>query len=528
MRNAASFLLLATLVLPIFAYAEFSKCDPKKEKDCRGSTDVCLSEKISIKDGKTIFTTSKPPTYDWCVQKQCTYAKEKAQQCWCGRETFDSALGRLSKIDISRCDPNLSKLVSTVVGGSSTDVSRLFSQEDVVKIVAQGIPLNDTATLSAVLRGVGIEGATEDVVKSNPQAAYDLLQGIANGDQSAAQEAAGRLGLNADLSDAKTLQGKLGQALQDNVSPEQLFSTQYTFPEVPDTGVSDIERAKCAIAKIESGSCGGNYNTVGPQTRRGNRAFGKYQVMDFNVPSWTSRSCGRALTPYSFLADPDCQEKVFENVFGGYVSSCGSYEGAASKWFSGSCTVRNGGDGWLSISGYVQKFSASFASATPSGISSIYAPTGSMGSPFAQVSPVSLGNSASMGYTTGGYVPSYSSQPVSYQASLSPVPPMSSGLSASPTNTATPAAVQPVATIIAQPMSVVRGNPITVSWSSVGMSLNFPCEVRAGPTVVGQGNGGSKIVPTGPATPLGTMTFTLTCTAQSGREVQQSASATVN
>jgi hypothetical protein len=88
--------------------------------------------------------------------------------------------------------------------------------------------------------------------------------------------------------------------------------------------------------------------------------------------------------------------------------------------------------------------------------------------------------------------------------------------------------VQPVATIIVQPKSVVRGNPLTVSWSSVGMSATALCQVAQGTTVVGQGNGGSKTVPTGPATPAVTVTFTLTCTGQSGEHIQQSASASIN
>lgn len=537
MRNAAGFLLLATLLIsPVFAHAESSACDPKKEKNCRGSTDACLSENISRRDGKVVFTPSKPRTYNLCVESQCTYAKEKAQQCWCGRETFEIAPGKMSKLDISRCDPNLSKLVSSAVGSTAADVSNLFSERDAAKLVAQNIPVNDTATLSAVLRGVGIEGATEDIVRQNPQAAYDLLQGIASGDESAAQKAADRLGLNADLSDAKTLQGKLGQALQDNISPEKLFATPYTFSQVPDA-MSEIERAKCAIAKIESGSCGGNYGTIGPWTRRGNRAFGKYQVMDFNVPSWSSRSCGYALTPYAFLNDPACQEKVFENVYGGYVSSCGSYEGAASKWFSNSCTVRSGGDGWLSIPGYVRKFAAVFGSPLPSSIVSTYAPAGFAGSPFSNVTPYEDASYGGYGVSpfsiASGYAPPAGYAPAGYghPAPLPPAPPPP--LAGASTDTASPApnppaAPQAVATIVVQPKSVVRGNPITVSWTSVGMNAAGSCEVRLGGSVIAQGSGGSKIVPTGPATPVGTMTFTLKCIALSGQQVEQSASTTIN
>ena len=42
-----------------------------------------------------------------------------------------------------------------------------------------------------------------------------------------------------------------------------------------------------AISSIESGSQGGNYKLVGPATRTGDRALGRYQVMSANVRPWS-------------------------------------------------------------------------------------------------------------------------------------------------------------------------------------------------------------------------------------------------
>ena len=72
-----------------------------------------------------------------------------------------------------------------------------------------------------------------------------------------------------------------------------------------------------AIGSIESGN---NYSQVGPSADKdGHRAYGRYQVMDYNIGPWTERALGRRLTPREFLADPRAQDAVFDTVFGGYV-----------------------------------------------------------------------------------------------------------------------------------------------------------------------------------------------------------------
>ena len=86
-----------------------------------------------------------------------------------------------------------------------------------------------------------------------------------------------------------------------------------------------------SIAAIESG---GNYNLLGPVTKSGDRAYGKYQVMGSNVPSWTQEALGNKLTPAEFRADPQAQDAVFQHRFGLYVNKYGP-EGAARAWFAG-------------------------------------------------------------------------------------------------------------------------------------------------------------------------------------------------
>jgi hypothetical protein len=95
-----------------------------------------------------------------------------------------------------------------------------------------------------------------------------------------------------------------------------------------------------AISGIESGSPDGDYSKLGPVTRRGDRAYGRYQVMGENIPEWTRRHLGIALTPQQFLQDPTAQDNVFNGQFGDYVSKFGP-EGAARAWFAGPGGMNN-------------------------------------------------------------------------------------------------------------------------------------------------------------------------------------------
>jgi len=86
-----------------------------------------------------------------------------------------------------------------------------------------------------------------------------------------------------------------------------------------------------AIASIESG---GKYGLLGPVTKSGDRAYGKYQVMGDNIGPWSKEVLGVELTPQQFLANPQYQDAVFQGKFGQYVDKYGQ-EGAAQAWFGG-------------------------------------------------------------------------------------------------------------------------------------------------------------------------------------------------
>lgn len=120
-----------------------------------------------------------------------------------------------------------------------------------------------------------------------------------------------------------------------------------------------------AIAGIESaGGPNGGYGAVGPvANKQGNRAFGKYQVLDTNIGPWTQEVLGKPMTPEEFLANPQAQDAVFKAKFGQYQQKYGP-EGAARAWFAGEGGMNN--PGAADVNGMtVQRYGQKFAQAMP-------------------------------------------------------------------------------------------------------------------------------------------------------------------
>lgn len=90
-----------------------------------------------------------------------------------------------------------------------------------------------------------------------------------------------------------------------------------------------------AIASIETGGRSDPYRVLGPRTRTGDQAHGKFQVMGANIGEWSEAALGRRLTPQEFLADDRAQEDIFKHRFGGYVDKYSNPQDAASAWFTG-------------------------------------------------------------------------------------------------------------------------------------------------------------------------------------------------
>lgn len=200
------------------------------------------------------------------------------------------------------------------------------------------------------------------------QTLADLGRGLADGTIDYKQ-AAGKLASTGDLASTLSLL-KLGQEQEASKAFSSSLSSLYgggapaALAASPQASSGGGPYAS-AIANIESG---GNYNTLGPVTKSGDRAYGKYQVMGQNVGPWTQEVLGKAMTPEEFAANPQAQDAVFKTKFGNYVQKYGP-EGAARAWFAGEGGMNdpNRKDQLgTSVASYGQRFMAGLPQQAPS------------------------------------------------------------------------------------------------------------------------------------------------------------------
>jgi len=129
---------------------------------------------------------------------------------------------------------------------------------------------------------------------------------------------------------------------------------------IDNAGLADRTFARQrGIAGIESGGAKNPYALLGSVTGSGDRAYGKYQVMGNNIPSWTQAALGQSMTPQQFLANPQAQDAVFNHRFGQYADKYGE-QGAAKAWYAGERGMQNPNatdmHGRLTVAGYGQDF----------------------------------------------------------------------------------------------------------------------------------------------------------------------------
>jgi hypothetical protein len=113
-------------------------------------------------------------------------------------------------------------------------------------------------------------------------------------------------------------------------------------------------------------SSGGDYSIRGPVVQRGRyageRAMGAYQVMPGNLPEWSRRALGREVSEEEFMSSPEIQDAIFYDQMVSNYRRHGSWEDAASVWFSGQPVARagNASDGYTTVPVYVQRFRDGF------------------------------------------------------------------------------------------------------------------------------------------------------------------------
>lgn len=135
--------------------------------------------------------------------------------------------------------------------------------------------------------------------------------------------------------------GKVGSIVQQglNTQGSRMISNQVR------TGLDlywgskpvDIGAAKAAIGGFETGD---RYDALGREVfgrdgRSRGRALGRYQVMPENLQPWLKEAGLPAMSEQEFLRSPSAQDTVFSTIFGRYMKETGSFNDAASMWFSG-------------------------------------------------------------------------------------------------------------------------------------------------------------------------------------------------
>ncbi|QQO30739.1 hypothetical protein JJC00_18825 [Bradyrhizobium diazoefficiens] len=181
------------------------------------------------------------------------------------------------------------------------------------------------------------------------------------------QEAAARQGAIAQLMSALGGPSAAGSPVAAASPSGGLPATPAGAPAASAAAPAPPGDAAAAIASIESG---GKYDLLGPVTKTGDRAYGKYQVMGANVPQWTKTHLGQAMTPEQFLASPEAQDAVFKGQFGQYAQKYGP-EGAAKAWFAGEhgMTNPNARDQLgTTVQAYADRFSKAYGAPAPAAV----------------------------------------------------------------------------------------------------------------------------------------------------------------
>jgi hypothetical protein len=126
-----------------------------------------------------------------------------------------------------------------------------------------------------------------------------------------------------------------------------------------------IEYALGAVADVESRGSG-DYSAVGPVVNtgmyKGQKAYGKYQVMEGNIGPWTEKHYGKRLTAKEFLANTEAQDAVLENELLSNWRKHGTIEDTVSVWFTGRPIKKagNASDGYTTVGEYINKFRKSY------------------------------------------------------------------------------------------------------------------------------------------------------------------------
>jgi hypothetical protein len=288
-----------------------------------------------------------------------------------------AATGSLNKLNLAK--DKAKQIVDLKYKPLEDTLNIKIKQYEMNKDILDGIDKDRSEALQTSLNE---QKAELEQRKSDEKAKTDLITGAAPyAPQSLLEQAQ-----NApDATSAAIILGQYGKDyLAQQKTKQEIIKLQIengTYDE-NSTGISGLitkdngfsfDDYKRGIATVESGGSGG-YSAQGPimssGAYKGDRAYGKYQVMGGNIPAWTKSALGYSLTPQQFLASADAQEKVFEDQSNKAYAKYGNWDDVASVWFSGKPLSGNtASDGYNNTQQYVAKVRKGMGITEPTQIS---------------------------------------------------------------------------------------------------------------------------------------------------------------
>ena len=165
--------------------------------------------------------------------------------------------------------------------------------------------------------------------------------------------------LSPDLEIAASMQAI--QELADETESEKPKGESSSVVGKVDFKGNMIDYAVSALADVES-SGSGDYSALGQVMKtgmyKGERAYGRYQVMGPNIASWTKKHYGKELTRQEFLQSAEAQNAVVKGELMSSYKKHGNIEDAVSIWFTGKTVKRAGNvsDGDTTAPEYLAKW----------------------------------------------------------------------------------------------------------------------------------------------------------------------------
>lgn len=557
--------------------SQSAAADAPAQKDNVGSKDICYDETVYESNSEPVKDPTKGPKFSDCekLKGDCSNA-EKAKLA--GYTTYTDDYAK-SKTRIQRCTKAPASLPTGTSGAGGA--SSLITKDSLRTINPESI--QDKVQMSNMLQTLGASSADADAAVANkPQETLSLLNQVADGNTSAAtQPLAEELHLNPDLIKS---QGQIESDTPASTNGDYGGGGDKASSSSACgyTGVAD----KLMLSESGCGKNNGSGTYQGPlqfscdswagyANATGNSQYAdcKYR-MDPQIASDVSNqyydkmeskygtqcqnagvswnSCAMAIHAWgeggfqkmlgSVQANPDasaldwcggssCANKAYLNTY----NPDGTVKGAFSSLDQFmSCGWSCNSQGVTTPGKYLGDTTAVGSVTSGPVISKVVTDTSAV----TDIGAVAAGKSPNPTYRTttdnsSGF--GSNNQMLMAMMLMGPLSKMMQGFGSTAANAATPVSqIQqtpppPPATlsITATPTTLAHGASISLSWTSDATLINPPCQVTQNGTVIAQGNGGTKTIPTATTTPP-SISFVLMCKqALDGQTLQQSTTVTV-